>query len=219
MDLALCQLRPAYGMLLKEYNQVLLRKSRALKDERFHGMLPEYNDTLARCGAGLVSYRAAFIKAVTSPAAATHREASGGREELSAAYVTVKEVTDFFAPENEIISALRAQQQRLERAEKESGTCLSGVYKDDIYLEINGRSARSFASQGQCRTAALSLKFAERELFFRDQGEYPLFLLDDVLSELDGPRREFVSAGISEGQTIITSCDDPMPGVNSVRIG
>ena len=73
---------------------------------------------------------------------------------------------------------------------------------------INGRSARSFASQGQTRTAALSLKLAEREIFLSETGEYPILLLDDVLSELDVKRQEFVLNRIGGGQTLITCCED-----------
>ena len=73
---------------------------------------------------------------------------------------------------------------------------------------MNGRSARSFASQGQARTAALSIKLAEREIFLAETGEYPVLLLDDVLSELDAERQEFVLNRIGGGQTLITCCED-----------
>ena len=73
---------------------------------------------------------------------------------------------------------------------------------------INGRSARSFASQGQTRTAALSVKLAEREIILQETGEYPILLLDDVLSELDERRQEFVLNRIGGGQTLITCCED-----------
>ena len=80
--------------------------------------------------------------------------------------------------------------------------------KGNLEIFINGRPARSFASQGQPRTAALSLKLAEREIFLQETGEYPILLLDDVLSELDQKRQEFVLNRIGGGQTLISCCED-----------
>ena len=94
------------------------------------------------------------------------------------------------------------------QAELAAGACLTGAHKDDLEITIDGHSARSFASQGQTRTAALSLKLAEREIFLRETGEYPVLLLDDVLSELDGLRQDFVLNRIGSGQTLITCCED-----------
>ena len=78
----------------------------------------------------------------------------------------------------------------------------------DLEITVNERSARAFASQGQTRTAALSLKLAEREIFLAETGEAPILLLDDVLSELDAMRRDFVLNRIGGGQTLITCCED-----------
>ena len=87
-------------------------------------------------------------------------------------------------------------------------TCLYGPHREDMELTVNGRSVRTCASQGQQRTAALSLKLAEREIFLAETGEYPILLLDDVLSELDSRRQEFVLNRIGGGQTLITCCED-----------
>lgn len=86
-------------------------------------------------------------------------------------------------------------------------SCLSGPHKDDLELFIGGKSAKAFASQGQVRTCALSLKLAERDMFFDDSGEYPVLLLDDVLSELDARRQDFVLNRIENGQVLITCCE------------
>ena len=93
-------------------------------------------------------------------------------------------------------------------AQLASRQCLSGPHKDDLVVEIDGNLAKSFASQGQTRTAALSLKLAAREIFQQDTGEYPVLLLDDVLSELDPKRQEFVLNRIQGGQVFITCCED-----------
>ena len=99
-------------------------------------------------------------------------------------------------------------EERHRQAELDSVQCLTGAHKDDLEIYINGSAARSFASQGQTRTAALSMKLAEREIFLAETGEYPILLLDDVLSELDTRRQEFVLNRIGGGQTLISCCED-----------
>lgn len=98
-------------------------------------------------------------------------------------------------------------QQNHKTAELESRQCLTGPHKDDLLVSINGQLAKQFGSQGQTRTAALSLKLAQRELFFQETGEYPVLLLDDVLSELDAGRQTFVLNHIQGGQIFITCCE------------
>ena len=93
-------------------------------------------------------------------------------------------------------------------AELSSRLCLSGPHKDDLLVAVDGREARIYSSQGQTRTAALALKLAEREIYRNAAGEYPVLLLDDVLSELDPRRQEFVLNRIAGGQVFITCCED-----------
>jgi len=95
----------------------------------------------------------------------------------------------------------------MESAEIAAESCLSGVHKDDLIFYINGRDAKAYASQGQSRTAAVALKFAERELL-REGDEYPLLLLDDVMSELDEPRQRFIASHALGGQTFISCCNE-----------
>lgn len=118
---------------------------------------------------------------------------------------TVKNV---YSSAKEIYYDICEHQEAHRRAELDSGQCLTGAHKDDLEIFINGRPARSFASQGQTRTAALSMKLAEREIFLAETGEYPILLLDDVLSELDEKRQKFVLNRIGGGQTLITCCED-----------
>ena len=93
------------------------------------------------------------------------------------------------------------------RAELESGQCLTGPHKDDFDVTLSGLSIKSFGSQGQTRTAAVSLKLAQRELMYKESGEIPVLLLDDVLSELDAGRQDFILNRITEGQVFITCCE------------
>ena len=117
-------------------------------------------------------------------------------------------MTDPLGSEQNIYLEILEHQRLHREAELASGNCLTGAHKDDLEISINGRNARAFASQGQTRTVALSLKMAERDIFLYDTGECPLLLLDDVLSELDARRQEFVLNRIGGGQTLITCCED-----------
>ena len=93
------------------------------------------------------------------------------------------------------------------RAELESTQCLTGPHKDDFDVSLSGMSLKAFGSQGQVRTAAISIKLAQRELMGRESGQTPVLLLDDVLSELDPGRQDFVLNQIDKGQVFITCCE------------
>jgi len=212
---AVCQLRPKYAEALSQYNRLLEHKNRILRDCKEKPdllyVLGEFNDGMARAGAVIIHYRAYFIQKLARAAEEIQKDFSGGREELTLSYQTVKTVENPFLSPAKLYPLLLEHQQSHARAELESRSCLSGPHKDDLIAEIAGRSARQFASQGQTRTAALSLKLAERELHKEDTGQWPVLLLDDVLSELDARRQDFVLRRITGGQVFITSCEIP-PG-------
>ena len=163
---------------------------------------------MCRVSAQLIRYRAAYTKRLSETAAPIHGDFSAGRESLGIEYKTVGTVRDTFASAKEIYYDLCEHQESHRQAELDSQQVLSGAHKDDLNILINGAAAKSFASQGQTRTAALSLKLAERDILLAETGEYPILLLDDVLSELDTKRQEFVLNRIGGGQTIITCCED-----------
>ena len=210
-DSVLCQLRPNYDAALTEYNRILDQKSRILKDHHENpallDILPEYNTRLCQVGALLISYRARFYKGLGEAAAKYHGQFSGGAEEFSLQYKTVSTVSDVFASIPALTDALREHLEGHARAELDSGQCLTGPHKDDFTVSISGIDLKAYGSQGQTRTAAISLKLAQRELMAREFGEEPLLLLDDVLSELDAGRQDFVLNQITQGQVIITCCE------------
>lgn len=212
MDSAISQLRTGYASILSDFNRIYENKTRILRDYRDNpkmmDTLNEFSDGLAMCSARIIRYRASFAERLAEQAAPIHREFSGGKEQLDLAYKTVSTVTNPLASVQEIYYQICEHQESHRQAELEAGQCLTGAHKDDIEIRINGNIARTFASQGQTRTAALSIKLAEREIFFAEMGEYPILLLDDVLSELDAGRQEFVLNRIGGGQTLITCCED-----------
>ena len=210
-DLALSQLRPNYEAALTEYTRILEQKSRILKDWRENPalleILPEYNTRLCQVGALLISYRARFYEALGQAAEKYHREFSGGAEEFRLEYKTVSTVTDPFASVATLTGQLQEHLESHYRAELDSASCLTGPHKDDFDLSLSGISLKLYGSQGQTRTATISLKLAQRELTRRELGEEPLLLLDDVLSELDPGRQDFVLNQIKSGQVFITACE------------
>ena len=212
MDNAICQIRPRYAEILSDFNRLYENKTRILKDwhekPALLDTLDDFSDGMARASAQLIRYRAAFALRLSEAAAPIHRDFSDGQEELQVQYKTVSSVHDPFASAKEIYYDICDHQERHRQAELDSAQCLTGAHKDDLEIDINGKNARAFASQGQTRTAALSLKLAEREIFLKETGEYPILLLDDVLSELDQRRQEFVLNRIGGGQTLITCCED-----------
>lgn len=213
LDHAICQLRPRYAEALGQYHKLLEHKTRILRDWEKNpsllDVLEDFNEAMARAGALVVHYRAHFVRKLAEKAAQIQREFSGEREELTLSYQTVSTVRDPLGPTVELYEDIRRHQDSHGRAELEARSCLSGPHKDDLVAHINGQPARQFASQGQTRTAALSLKLAERELFQDDTGQWPVLLLDDVLSELDAKRQDFVLQRITGGQVFITSCEAP----------
>ena len=211
MDLAIAQLRPNYGALLSEYHRLHEQKTSILRDWRekpsLLDTLDDFSNQMSRVSAKIIRYRAAYARRLEAAAQPIHEDFAGGRETLSMEYKTVSTVTDPLASEREIYYEICEHQERHREAELESGQCLTGCHKDDLIIDLNGQSARAFASQGQTRTAALSLKLAERDIFSEEFGEPPVLMLDDVLSELDQRRQEFVLNRIGGGQTLITCCE------------
>ena len=212
LDNALCQLRPRYAAALAEYHRSYEHKTRILRDAEERPdllkTLPEFNERLIRFGAVLVHYRHQFAVRLNEFAASSHLECSGGRERLEIQYQTVSTVTDPSAGPEAVAEELRRHMEAHQAAERASRLCLSGPHKDDLLVTIDGWDAKQYASQGQTRTAALSMKLAEREIYKNAAGAYPVLLLDDVLSELDPRRQEFVLNRIAGGQVFITCCED-----------
>ena len=211
MDMCLCQLRPKYAAALREFNRAWTGKTRILRDSRqkpsLAALLPEYDQRICEMSAVIIRYRARFLERLSPEAAKIHSQFSGG-EKLGMIYKTVSSVKDPAASAEAIYGQLMDHLESHRQAEMASGMCLTGAHRDDVEITVNGVAARGFASQGQARTGALSIKLAEREMHLNCFGEYPILLLDDVLSELDTRRQDFILNRIGGGQVFITCCED-----------
>lgn len=207
IDMAICQSFPKYVSALNEYSRLCAQKNALLKKNSpsFLKLLDVYNEKMAY-HAGIISVnRQKYIKALSSQSKIFHEEISSGNEELNLEYLTnvgCEEYTKEEYAENYI--KLYREKREMEIAR---GMCLFGPQKDDFRIMINGKNSRYYSSQGQQRTAVLCLKLAEGELSKELCMEYPVFLLDDVLSELDDERKKKLLMKIPKKQVIITGCD------------
>ena len=197
IDLELCQLNKLYVHSLVQYNKIVTQRNKLLKDIMFR---PDYEETLDIWDMQLVQYgrevircRDAFVSQLNDLVGPIHRQLSGEKESLHISYepnVTVDMFEDTLR--NSRPSDLKQR------------TTLTGPHRDDLSFIINDIDIRRYGSQGQQRTAALSLKLAEIELVKKTVNDYPILLLDDVLSELDGSRQNHLLSGINHIQTMIT---------------
>lgn len=197
LDMELCQLDKLYVHALVQYNRVLMQRNMLLKELNFH---PEYEETLDAWDMQLIQYgkelircREEFVGKLNHIVRKTHGHISGGRESLVLGYEPNVSVGQF---EKKICMG-RDMDIRMK-------TTTTGPHRDDVSFLADGVDIRKFGSQGQQRTAALSLKLSEIELVRELARDHPVLLLDDVLSELDGGRQEQLLSGIRDIQTMIT---------------
>ena len=197
MDMELCQLEKLYLHQLSGYQRALMQRNKLLKDmsyrDDYAAMLDVWDEQLIRYGCLVIQEREKFIERLRGIIKKIHDRLSGGREELTLCYD--KNVsTDTF---RDALIVGREKDIHLK-------TTGCGPHRDDLVIFCNGIDLRKFGSQGQQRTAALSLKLAEIELVRQETGDMPVLLLDDVLSELDSSRQHFLLDSIEKTQTLIT---------------
>lgn len=206
IDMELSQIKPAYYYALQHYAHALMQRNKLLRDmavkPSLRDMLEDWDVQLARYGAAIMLRRAAFVERLSQAAHENHLEISGGLEDLKARYVPGVDL-DGDVPEQALLRALRAAHE----TDIRRGTTTVGPHRDDLMLTISGMDVRMYGSQGQQRTTALSLKLAELDIMRSEIGEWPVLMLDDVMSELDPKRRRQLLARLEGIQTIVTCTD------------
>lgn len=197
IDMELCQLDKVYFHDLTKYNQVINQRNNLLKqigsNKDLLGTLDIWDEQLIEYGSRIIQRREKHIELLNEMIAPIHERLSGGREKLVLKYEANTSMDAF---------GVRVCQNR-ERDLFQKITTV-GPHRDDIQFLIQGIDIRKYGSQGQQRTSALSLKLAEIEILKRAVGEKPVLLLDDVLSELDRNRQNYLLDCIQDIQTIIT---------------
>lgn len=213
LDVALCQSRPVYMKSLARFNKVQKQRNRLLKDaaddrRTFDETIGFWSEQLAKESAIIAKYRAEYCKLAAISVCRFFSEMTGNNETPELTYVSSSKLTadECYDTEKVYNSYIKLLSENLDR-EISAGSSLYGAHKDDIDIRINGKSARDYASQGQQRSLALAMKLSEGEICYSECGEYPIFLLDDVLSELDGKRRAYLMNEIKGKQVIMTGCD------------
>ena len=197
IDMELCQLDKSYLYYLNQYNKILNNRNKLLKDIIFNHSLKEtldiWDEQLVQYGSQIIKRRAVFIEELNTIIYDIHRKLSGGKEEL------------FIAYEPDTDAEIFAAKVRINRdKDLKLSQTTSGPHKDDCIFKIGDCDIRKYGSQGQQRTAALSLKLSEIELVKKVTKDTPVLLLDDVLSELDSNRQNHLLNSIGDIQTIIT---------------
>lgn len=211
IDVAISQLRPVYLKMMTRYNQVLEERNAILKmmpEERAQNLelIDIYSEELASLCADIADIRNEYIKKLDYWVKIFFDEMTKGQESPKITYEANVNENDFENREslkNRYLNLLKNNKER----EFKYGATLFGIHKDDLKIEINGKDSRLYSSQGQQRSLALAMKMAEGEISREQKGEYPVFLFDDVLSELDDNRKSYILSNIKNRQVIITACD------------
>ncbi len=210
LDTALCELKPKYSDYLANYKRALVQRNALLKDlymnADLYDMLDSFDDLLARYSAAVIADRLEYIKMLSRHCEEIYSGISENKEKISVLYSREEflnndvNVKDIYISELENLKNARKQDVILK-------TTSVGPHRDDIEIKINGNSARSYGSQGQQRSCALALKLGESEIIKSSTGQMPVTLLDDVMSELDEKRQDYVLNHITDRQVFLTCCD------------
>ena len=207
LDLAICQSFPRYAASLNEYGRLLIQKNALLRGESpDEALLGVYHDRMAHLWGIITLNRWKYLANLESAAAEFQTEMSMGAEKLELKYRSQLNPTDEDTAETLKEKAAILLEQKA-KEEIRRGFAVTGPQRDDFDLYLNGLNCKMFGSQGQQRSSVLSLKLAEGELSKRLTGEYPVFLLDDILSELDVARRSYILDKIVGKQVVLTGCE------------
>ena len=209
IDAALCQIKPGYQANLTEYNRTLNQRNTLLKDIPKHAQLLDtldiWDEKLSQYGSIIVSERIKYLEKLKGPAERIYAGISGEKEKIGLKYIKSAENL------NEALKSSR-------RGDIISGFTCFGPHRDDIEITVNSLNARSYASQGQKRSAAITKKLAEAEIAGDAIGENPVVILDDVMSELDSERQDFILNHLGKFQVFITCCEPNLKKSGSGRL-
>lgn len=199
IDMELCQLNSKYYYNLVQYNKVLNERNIILKNKKIDkNIIDIYDIQLANFGNNIIKERLYYIDKLNLYGSNIHKEISSGKENIEFKYIST--VKDFENIEDNFYTLLKKNREK----DIDKGITSIGPHRDDFTVFINGIDAKSFGSQGQQRSAVLTMKFSSLKIIKELTSEYPVLLLDDVLSELDFNRKRYILSTIGDIQTIIT---------------
>ncbi len=211
LDAAISQLSPSYLSAIQRYDKILTERNRLIANApddmtSFRLTIGAWSEKLAEEAAFIAEKREEYACKLNAASRQFFTEMTNGGEVPDVLYLCRKSKEQYYE-----------ELMRSHEREIHYGATLFGTHKDDLTLMLNGSEARSFASQGQQRSIALALKLSEGQICGEVTGEQPVYLFDDVLSELDNKRRDYVSSRMRGLQVIITACDEiTAPGAHRI---
>lgn len=219
LDAAIGQLKPKYGAALSDYGKAVQQRNLVLKDAVFHRELYDtldvWEERIAYYGSEIIRQRIGYVQRLSEFSSEIYAGISQKKETLRLSYEEA--VPTEGRDRKELYESLIASLRRARKEDLLTGTTSVGPHRDDLRVEIDFLSARTYASQGQQRSAALALKLGEAAVIKSFSREQPVALLDDVMSELDAARQNYILNHIRDWQVFITCCDPS--SVKSLRYG
>lgn len=211
LDTSICQITPRYIGMIGQYQRILLQRNTLLKDISYASALLDtldiWDEKLSALGGVIIRMRMEYTRRLQKEAEDIYKGISMERESFSLDYRPFELPVQEGQTQREICSLLLEKMMQNRSEDLRSGSTGIGPHRDDLEISINGRSVRSFGSQGQQRSSVLALKLAESRCIGDILGERPVILLDDVMSELDQNRREYLLNHLTGSQIFITCCD------------
>lgn len=213
-DLAVAQIKPSFISALNTYNNVLSQRNALLKSNLKSGCdlgnIEIWDEQLAKAGAYISVLRNTYCNKLNNYTESLYNNITSGKEKLkiyyqSTIYNKLDGATDY---EGELTEYYISRLKKSFGDDVRAGFTTTGIHRDDIITEIDGQPVRYLGSQGQSRSVAIVMKLAQAEILSSEKGEYPVMLLDDVMSELDVHRQSFILNSIRNMQVLITCCDD-----------
>ena len=204
LDSAISQLDPAYLRELQKYGNILTQRNSLVKNyynnpQAYNSTIGVWSDELADSAEIIAKKRYEYTEKLNAAVRKIFSDMTENREEPSLLYTAPRSAAEY----REQLAASRER-------EIKAGVTLCGIHRGDIDVKLNGRAAKIFSSQGQQRSIAMAVKIAEGKISKDETGDAPVYLFDDIFSELDSHRREFLLCGLGEGQIFITSCESPL---------
>jgi len=223
LDNAISQLKPQYMVAINDYAKIVTEKNSLIKNCEqyfdFDNLFSVLSERMAKYSGYITSERIKYSRLLFDKVSSFLTDMTGGKEQVSYSYVS-----NALKGQNDIENASQIEKYYYEemmnnkQRELSAQTSIYGCHRDDVEIMLDGTSAKMFASQGQQRSIALAMKLAEGSICVEQTGDNPVFLLDDVLSELDRERKDYILSKIKDRQVIITSCDESdFAGIDNVK--
>lgn len=210
VDAAICQSKPTYTKTLAKYNRTIIQRNALLKQMQnakdLAYMLDIWNEKAVSYGMEILKQRNIYLKKINEKAIDIYKGISNGKEDFEIFYNPFNVTLEKYLENPEKI--YKSQLEKSFKSDLKLGQTTFGPHRDDIEIKINGLSARTYASQGQQRSAVITLKLSEAKMLEENIGESPIIILDDVMSELDKNRQDYILNSLCGRQIFISCCSE-----------